>query len=193
MITGTPNGDAPSILNSSFSFKAEVEIPQIGVEGIIATQGGRFGGYGFYVLKGKPVFLYNFVDLKRTRWEGPDALSPGKHTLEFDFKYEGLGMGTLAFNNVSGIGRGGTVVLKVDGKEVARQTIEHTIPLLMRWDENFDIGADTGTPVDDRDYQVPFRFTGRLNKLTLSIDRPKLTPEQERKLTETQAMARDQK
>jgi arylsulfatase len=192
-ITGTPNGDAPSILDSSYSFKAEVDIPQGGAEGMIVTQGGRFGGYGFYVLKGKPVFLYNFVDLQRTRWEGPEALPPGKHTLEFDFKYEGLGMGTLAFNNVSGIGRGGSGVLKVDGEEVARQTIEHTMPLLMQWDENFDIGADTGTPVDDRDYQVPFRFTGRLNKLTLSIDRPKLTPEEERKLTETQAMARDQK
>jgi arylsulfatase len=192
-ITGTPNGDAPSILDASYTFKAEVNIPQGGAQGMIVTQGGRFGGYGFYVLKGKPVFLYNFVDLQRTRWEGPDALPPGKHTLEFDFKYEGLGMGTLAFNNVSGIGRGGIGVLKVDGKEVARQTIQHTMPLTMQWDENFDVGADIGTPVDDRDYQVPFRFTGRLNKLTLSIDRPKLTPEEEQKLTETQAMARNQK
>jgi len=175
-VTGTPNGDAPSILDASFDFKAEVDIPQGGAEGMIVTQGGRFGGYGFYVLKGKPVFLYNFVDLKRTRWEGPDILSPGKHTLEFDFTYDGLGMGTLAFDNVSGIGRGGTGVLKVDSKEVARQTMEHTIPLIMQWDENFDIGADTGTPVDDRDYQVPFKFTGKLDKLTLKIDRPKLTP-----------------
>jgi len=145
-ITGTPNGDAPSILDSSFNFKAEVDIPQGGAEGTIVTQGGRFAGYGFYVLKGKPVFLYNFFDLQRMRWEGPDVLSPGRHTLEFDFRYDGLGAGTLAFNNVSGIGRGGTGVLKVDGKEVARQTIERTIPLIMQWDENFDIGADTGTP-----------------------------------------------
>ena len=94
---------------------------------MIATQGGRFGGYGFYVLKGKPVFLYNFVDLQRVRWEGPQSLSPGMHTLEFDFKYDGLGLGTLAFNNVSGIGRGGTGVLSVDGKEVARKTMEHSI------------------------------------------------------------------
>ena len=82
-------------------------------------RGGRFGGYGFYVLKGKPVFTWNLVDLKRVRWEGPEALAPGKHTLEFDFKYDGLGMGTLAFNNISGIGRSGTGVLKVDGKVVA--------------------------------------------------------------------------
>jgi arylsulfatase len=174
-ITGTPNGDAPNILDASYTFTAEVDIPQGGAEGMIVTQGGRFGGYGFYVLKGKPVFLYNFFDVLRTRWEGPDALSPGKHSLEFDFKYDGLGMGTLAFNNVSGIGRGGIGVLKVDGNEVARQSMEHTMPLVMQWDENFDIGADTGTPVSD-DYQVPFRFTGTLEKLTLKIDRPQLSP-----------------
>jgi arylsulfatase len=185
-ITGTPNGDAPSILDSSYTFRAEVEIPQGGAEGMIVTQGGRFGGYGFYVLKGKPVFLYNFVDMKRTRWEGPDTLSPGKHTLEFDFRYDGLGMGTLAFNNVSGIGRGGTGVLKVDGKEVSRQTMPYTVPLIWQWDENFDIGADTGTPVNDKDYQVPFRFNGKLNKLTLTIDRPKLSPADIQKLKEAQ-------
>jgi arylsulfatase len=182
-VTGTPNGDAPSILNASYTLTATVDIPESGAEGMIVTQGGRFGGYGFYLLKGKPVFLYNLVDLKRVRWEGPDALSPGKHTLEFDFKYDGLGAGTLAFNNVSGIGRGGTGVLKVDGKEVAHQTLEHTIPLIMQWDENFDIGADTGTPVSD-DYQVPFKFTGKLDNLTLKIDRPKLSPQDIEKLKE---------
>ena len=87
---------------------------------------------------------------------------------------------------MSGIGRGGTGVLKVDGQVVATQKMEHTIPLLLQWDENFDVGADTGTPVDDHDYQVPFRFTGKLDKLTLTIDRPKLTPEDEKKLMDAQ-------
>jgi len=99
--------------------------------------------------------------LKWIKWEAPEALPPGKHTLEFDFKYDGLGMGTLAFNSLSGLGRSGTGVLKVDGKEVARQTMERTIPLALAWDENLDVGSDTGTPVDDRDYQVPFTFTGQ--------------------------------
>src|SRR5499425_2421386 len=98
-LTGTPNGDAPSILNASYNFKAEVEIPPGGADGMLITQGGRFAGYGFYVLKNKPVFLWNLVDLKRERWEGP-ALAPGKHVLEFDFKYDGLGMGPLAFGDV---------------------------------------------------------------------------------------------
>ena len=91
-LIGTPLGDAPSVLNTSYTFKAEVEIPAGGAEGMIITQGGRFGGYGFYLVKSKPVFLWNLVDLARVRWEGP-ALTPGKHVLEFDFKYDGLGMG----------------------------------------------------------------------------------------------------
>ena len=185
-VTGTPNGDAPSILDSSFHYTADVDIPQGGGEGMIVTQGGRFGGYGFYILKGKPVFLYNLFNYRRIRWEGAQAIPPGKHTLEFEFKYEGLGLGTLAFNNVSGIGQGGTGVLKVDGQTVATQTIPHTIPLIMQWDENFDIGADTGTPVDDQDYQVPFAFNGKLTKLTLTIDRPQLTPADIQKLQAAQ-------
>jgi arylsulfatase len=175
-LTGTPNGDAPNILNTSYNFKAEIDVPQGGAEGVLITQGGRFAGYGFYLLKGKPVFTWNLVDLKRIKWEGTEALAPGKHVLEFDFKYDGLGMGTLAFGSPSGIARGGTGVLKVDGKAVAEQKMERTIPFILQWDENLDVGSDTGTPVDDRDYQVPFAFTGKLNKVTLTIDRPQLTP-----------------
>jgi arylsulfatase len=91
---------------------------------------------------------------------------------------------------MSGIGQGGTGVLKVDGQAVATQTMPHTIPLIMQWDENFDIGADTGTAVDDQDYQVPFTFNGKLNKLTLNIDRPQLTPADIQKL---QAATRNNK
>ncbi|MEB3123613.1 MAG: hypothetical protein VKL41_20625 [Snowella sp.] len=99
---------------------------------MIVTQGGRFGGYGFYLLKGKPVFLWNLVDLKRPRWQGTDALSPGKHTVEFDFKYDGLGPATLAFNSISGVGRSGTGVLKVDGNPVATQQMERTLPFILQ-------------------------------------------------------------
>jgi hypothetical protein len=185
-LTGTPNGDAPSILNASYNFKAEVEVPGGGAEGMLITQGGRFAGYGFYVLKGKPVFLWNLLDLKRVRWEGPEVLSPGRHVLEFDFKYDGLGMGTLAYASMSGIGRGGTGVLKVDGKEVATQEMERTLPLILQWDENLDVGSDTGSPVDDADYQVPFAFTGKIERITLTIDRPRLSQEDIKKLETAQ-------
>jgi arylsulfatase len=181
-LTGTPNGDAPMLLNSSYTIKAEVDVPQGGGDGMLVTQGGRFAGYGFYLLKGKPVYTWNLLDLKRVRWEGKEALAPGKHTLEFAFRYDGMGMGTLAFNSTSGLGRGGTGVLKVDGQEVASQKMEHTIPLTLQWDENFDVGADTLTGVDDRDYRPPFAFNGTIEKLTITIDRPRLSPEDIKKL-----------
>ena len=175
-LTGIPLGDAPNILDTSYTIKADIEVPAGGAEGMLLTQGGRFGGWGLYFLKGKPVFNWNLLGLKHERWEGPKALTPGKHTIVFDFKYDGLGMATLAFNNMSGLGRGGTGVLKVDGKAVASQKMERTIPIILQWDETFDVGSDTGTSVCDKDYQCPFAFTGKINKLTLMIDRPKLTP-----------------
>jgi len=106
-MVGLPQGDSPMLLNTSYTITADLTIPEGGTEGMILTSGGRVAGYGFYLLKGKPIFLWNLIDLKRVKWEGPEALTPGRHILEFDFKYDGLGAGTLAFNNFSGVGRGG--------------------------------------------------------------------------------------
>ena len=175
-LTGVPIGDAPSLLNTSYVIKADVDIPANAAEGMLITEGGRFGGWGFYLLKGKPVFLWNLVDLKRIKWEGPEVLTPGRHMLEFDFKYKGLGMGTLMFGSPSGVGQGGTGILKVDGKEVARQDMAQTIPFMVNLDEGLDIGSDTLTSVNDEDYKPPFKFTGTIKKISLSLDRPKLTP-----------------
>jgi arylsulfatase len=73
-------------------------------------------------------------------------------------------------------------VLKIDGKDVATQKMEHTIPFILQFDESLDVGSDPLTGVNDADYQPPFAFTGKLNKVTLTIDRPKLTPEDVKKL-----------
>ena len=185
-MVGLPQGDSPSLLNSSYIITADIEVPVGGAEGMILTSGGRFAGYGFYLLKGKPVFLWNLVDLERIKWEGQEALTPGKHIVEFDFKYDGLGVGTLLYNNMSGLGRPGTGTLKVDGKIVATKTMPHTLPMILQWDESFDIGSDTLTGVNDADYKPPFPLTAKLNKLTIKVDRPKLSPEDIKKLEQAQ-------
>jgi arylsulfatase len=190
-VTGQPRGTGPDLLNTSYTITAEIDVPQGGAEGMIVTDGGRFGGYGMYLLKGKPTFVWNLLDLKRVRWEGAEALAPGKHTLEYDFRYDGLGFATLAFNNISGLGRPGTGTFKVDGKVVATQTLDHTVPLTLPWDETFDIGSDTGTPVDDHDYQVPFAFTGKINRLTVAVEPPVLTEDDKKKLVEAYRAAQD--
>jgi arylsulfatase A-like enzyme len=192
-MVGLPQGDSPFLLDASYTITAEITVPEGGAEGMILTSGGRFAGYGFYLLKGKPVFLWNLVDLMRIKWEGPEALAAGKHTLEFDFTYDGLGLGTLAFNNMSGLGRPGTGTLKVDGKDVQTINMKRTLPMILQWDESFDIGSDTLTGVNDTDYKPPFPLTAKLNKLTIKVDRPELTPEDIKKLDGAQAEALDGK
>ena len=114
-ITGITYPAAPDILTKSFTVTADVDIPQSGTEGMLATLGGRMGGWGLYILKGKPVFTYNMLALEKFKWQSTDALSPGKHTIVFDFTYDGPGPG-----------KGGTGSLKVDGKEVANNKIPNT-------------------------------------------------------------------
>jgi arylsulfatase len=185
-MVGLPQGDSPMLLNSSYTITADIEVPDGGAEGMILTSGGRFAGYGFYLLQGKPVFLWNLIDLKRVKWEGPEALTPGKHSIEFDFKYDGLGVGTLAFNDMSGLGRPGTGTLKVDGKAVQTINLPHTLPMILQWDESFDVGSDTLTGVNDADYLPPFTLTAKLDKLTIKVDRPQLSPEDIARLEEAQ-------
>ena len=181
-MTGTPQGDAPFLLNTSYTITADITVPEGGAEGMIATSGGRFAGWGFYLLKGKPVFNWNLLNLDWVRWEAPQALAPGQHTIEFDFKYDGLGLGTIKYNSFAGVGKGGTGTLKVDGKVVASKRMEKTIPIILQWDESFDIGSDTITGIDDNDYLPPFPLTAKFNKLTIKIDRPQLSPEDIKKL-----------
>jgi arylsulfatase len=166
-LTGVPASAAPNILDKAYTITAEVEIPDGGAEGMIVTQGGRFGGYGLFLSKGefgldrgRVVFLYNLLDLKRTIWEGPE-LTAGKHTIVFDFKPD-----------EPGLGKGGTGVLSVDGKEAARNTMEHTTPITFPEDETFDVGEDTRTGVAlvEYRYDVPFKFTGKIDKLTFKLE-----------------------
>ena len=83
---------------------------------------------------------------------------------------------------MSGLALPGTGVLKVDGKEVMTKKMEKTLPMTLQWDESFDVGSDTLTGVNDADYLPPFALTAKLNKLTLKVDRPQLSPEDIKKL-----------
>ena len=149
-LTGTPNGDAPCILNASYSFKAEVEIPQGGAEGMLITQGGRFGGYGFYLLKGKPVFTVEPGRPQARALGGPGAVRRASTRWSSTSSTTAWAWARWPSAASRGIGRGGTGVLKVDGKEVADQKMEQTIPFILQWDENLDVGSDTRHGVDDR-------------------------------------------
>jgi arylsulfatase len=180
VMSGIPLGNAPSILNRSFTITAQVEVPQGGGDGMIVTEGGRWGGFGLYVLKGKPVFDYNGLMLAQFRWEGQQPLTAGKHTIVFNFTIDG-----------PGIAKGGSGLLKVDGQTVATQKIPKTIPFLLPVDETLDIGVDTRTSVNEADYQVPFPFTGTISKLTFALGPVHLSEQENATVAKAVAKSRD--
>jgi len=154
-----PEGVAPDMKNKSWSISAKIDVPAGGAEGMIATLGGLFDGWALYLAKGKPVFHYNFANIGHYEIVGSDALASGKHTVLFKFKYDG-----------GGIGKGGVGTLFVDGKQVAKGRIEHTVAVRFTMSvETFDIGEDTGTPVC-MDYDVPFKFTGKIDSVTIDLE-----------------------
>jgi arylsulfatase len=172
-----PEGAAPDLKNKSYQIKAEVVIPKSGAEGMLLTHGGRFSGYGLYLLKGKPVFTYNLAGVARYRVAGKEALKPGAHTILFDFKYDG-----------GGLGKGGVGTLQVDGKTVATNRIERTLAFRLSLDETLDCGEDTGTPVSE-DYHTPFKFTGEMVKATVYLKPAALTAQDQRRLEDGKVAA----
>jgi len=159
-LTRIPEGAAPDVKNKSFRITADLVLPEGNVQGMILTQGGLSGGYALLFKDGKPVFHYNLANVADYNIAAKDALAPGKHTLAFDFKYDG------------GIGRGGTGTISVDGRQVAQGRIDRTVPFRFSFDETFDVGEDTGTPVN-LDYDVPFGFTGKIEKVVVNLGETK--------------------
>ena len=170
-----PEGAAPDLKNKSFKIAADVVVPASGAEGIIATQGGRFNGWGLYLLQGKPVFHYNLAGVHRFTVAAKDKLPPGEHVIVADFKYDG------------GLGKGAMVTITVNDKPVAQGRIERTTPFRMSIDETLDIGEDTGTPVSE-DYRVPFKFSGHLKRVLIGLTEHKLTPEDEGEIKRARAV-----
>ncbi len=176
-------GSAPDIKNKSFSINADIQVPENGSEGVIVTQGGRFGGWGLLVMDGKPLFVYTATNQPEYQYRivSKDTLTPGDHNISFDFKYDG-----------GGIGKGGEGTLKVDGKTVAQGRIEHTVPIRFSLDESFDVGMDTGTPViDDYESKMPFTYTGKLKNVRIHLGDEKLEDEEFKALNAKTAQIRE--
>jgi hypothetical protein len=149
--------------NRSHTITADVEIPKGGANGAILAQAGRFGGWSFYLKDGKPTYTYNWLRLQQYTVASKQALPAGKATIRFEFAYDG-----------GGIGMGGTGTIFVDGKNVAAGRIEHTQCCVFSADEGADVGADEGTPVTEA-YKVPFKFTGKIAKVTIELKEMKKT------------------
>jgi arylsulfatase len=157
-----PESSSPNVKNKSHTITADVEIPEGGADGVLVAAGGNVGGYALFVRDGKPCYEYNYFTVERFKIVGNDALTPGKHTIRFEFRYDG-----------GGVGKGGTGRLFADGREVARGRIERTILGRFSADETFDTGEDTGSSVSNA-YRAPFRFEGTIRKTEIDLAPEKL-------------------
>lgn len=158
---GIPEGSAPDLKNKSFSITAEVEIPKDhdNAQGVLVAQGGRFAGWSFFIDidKGKPTFAYNFLGSERTLIQSNEKVPVGASNVRFEFDFDG---GTP--------GAGATGKLFINDQAVGEGRISKTVPYRWSLDETFDVGRDLGTPVVET-YQVPYAFTGNLQKVTLDL------------------------
>ena len=176
-----PEGSAPDFKNKSWTVAAEITVPENGAEGILATMGGRFGGWGFWIADGKPQFAYALSNqpAHKFRVASDQRLSPGNHLVRVKFESDG-----------KGIGKGGTATLLIDEKQVAQSRIPRTVMVRFAIDETFDVGADTGTPVvEDYAEKMPYTFTGTLKRVVVLLEPEKLSPEDRERLRKEAAKA----
>ncbi|MCY1296977.1 hypothetical protein D9M70_463970 [compost metagenome] len=155
-LAALPEGNAPGLHNRSFSVTAEVELPEK-ASGMLFTQGGFTGGWGFFLKDGRLTAVHNFLGMESYRVDSESALAAGKATLKMDFDYDG-----------DGRGKGGTLRLTANGKVLAEGRVERTVPFIYSLYEGQDIGLDSGSAVS-ADYTPPFAFAGRLNRLTVDL------------------------
>jgi len=146
-----------NLKNASHTITADVEIPAGGANGVILAQGGKFGGLSFYLKDGKPTYQYNFLGLSRYTVAAEKPLPPGKATVQYEFVYDG-----------GGLGRGGTGRIFVNGEKVAEGRIDKTQCCLISLDETADVGKSNGTPVSP-DYENPFAFTGTIDRVVVDL------------------------
>lgn len=137
----------------SYTMTADVDV-QTGANGVIVCQGGRFGGFSFFLNGGKPTFVYNYLGLEKYTVASSQALSPGKHTIVYEFKSDG------------GLGKGGIGTITIDGNKVGEGRIEKTQPGIFSVDDLADVGTDDGTPVTE--YNGSKKFQGTLYKVAMN-------------------------
>ncbi len=176
-LTRIPEGAAPDIKNRSFRITADVVLTKGDEQGVVVTHGGLSGGYALLFKDGRPAFHYNMLNLAHFGIAAKDGVGPGKHAVVFDFQYDG-----------GGYGKGGSGTLSVDGRQVAQGRIANTVPLRMSLDETFDVGEDTGTPVSE-DYDVPFKFTGQIQKVVVNLGEVRLPVADQQNLQDGQCQA----
>ncbi|MCA9501223.1 MAG: hypothetical protein KC588_18680, partial [Nitrospira sp.] len=153
-----PEGASPDLKHKDHTITAKVVIPESKAEGMLCTQGGRFGGYGLYVQKERLIYHYNLVGVARYTIMSKEPIPVGDVTLKAVYK-----------SDTDKPFAGATVTLYANGKQIGEGRVEKSVPNRVTLDETLDIGFDTGTPLTE-EYELPFKFTGQLAAVTIELN-----------------------
>ncbi len=162
-MTGLMENTFINIKSRSFTITAEVELKNKNENGVIISQAGRFGGWVIYMKGGKVHHEYNFFGVEHTNISSQGAVSPGKHTIKYEFISDGPKPGS-----------GGKSILFVDGNKVAEGYVPKTQPFAFSADEGADVGVDSETNVSNDYKERDNKFTGRIHKVVIDTAPPKM-------------------
>jgi arylsulfatase len=147
-----PSDAAPRLTNTSYTIAAHITVPANGCEGVLISEGDRWGGYVMFVQDGKPCFHYHFP-LERHEVRGTQNLTPGDHIITWEL---------TKVERASGHG-----TLSVDGVEVASVDIPRILRGWMPFN-GLHVGRNNGAPVGTT-YEAPFPFTGKLHRIEVEL------------------------
>jgi arylsulfatase len=147
-----PSDAAPRLTNTSYTIDAHITVPANGCEGVLMSEGDRWGGYVMFVQDGKPCFHYHFP-LERHEVRGRQNLTSGDHVITWKL---------TKVERASGHG-----TLSVDGVEVASVDIPRIIRGWMPFN-GLHVGRNNGAPVGTT-YESPFPFTGTLHRIEVEL------------------------
>lgn len=147
-----------NVKNTNYTITADVEIPKAGANGVIIAQAGKFGGWTLYMKNGKLQHEYNYFGVENTRVTSATPVSPGTHTLKYEFIFDG-----------GKPGAGGTSILYVDDKKVGEGKIPKTQPFVFSADEGVDVGMDGETNVSNDYKEGDNSFTGKIQQVKVEV------------------------
>jgi arylsulfatase A-like enzyme len=146
----------PAYENHSHTITAFVDIPKEHADGVLLADGGESGGFSLFLKDGRPSYTYNYFQRQITTINSPSALPPGPAKIVLKFAYDG-----------GGKGKGGVAMLLVNDQPVGEARIPQTVPMAFSFEDTFDVGEDSASPVGD--YQSPFPFTGIIHRIDFDI------------------------
>ena len=156
-----PENVAAKVLNRAHTITVDAEV-KAGDEGVLACHGSNVGGYVMFVQDGKLHYVHNYVGAKELRVSSDKEVSPGRHSLRYEFEPTG------APDLKGGRGTPGTAKLFIDDDLVGKADFDVTVPLALGLGSGFAVGRNPGSSVSVM-YASPFPFTGDITKVTVDV------------------------